>query len=638
MSSFFALLARAVWPASPHARAAVITCVWGAASVVTTLWRNASAPPPPHDRPLVAASGGYVSSNTCSACHPGNHASWYASFHRTMTQPATPANFLPQLDGVELSLAGTAYRVERQGEAFYVRQRAADAPAADFGPPREIVLLTGSHHLQNFWLATGEGRGLEPFPFGWVVAEKMWAPLGDTFLSPPELKSERASGSWNNGCLHCHTTAGAARGLRDGTFDSRVAEFGISCESCHGEGREHIDRHSNPLQRYAAHFSSEPDPTIANPARMSGPASALACGQCHSVWAFASAEAESLVNRSGTQFRPGQAVLGDRFVAQPTTDDHAAEKQKIREGNPHFFEDSYWPDGMVRITGREYNGVELSPCFKGGNFSCISCHEMHPDKTDPVTLKSWAVSQMRSDAKSDTACIQCHPKIAADIPAHTRHPVASAGSRCYDCHMPHSSFGLLRAVRSHQVSSPNINESVRHGRPNACNLCHLDQPLAWTAEKLGDWYGHAVPALASEDRDIAAGAKWLLKGDAGQRALIAWAMGWAPAQQASGRDWLPPYLAITLNDPYAAVRYAAWKSLQTLPGFEDFSFIYTADDDTTFAAANTAYLRSVELRSAQPPSAPPPAATLLDAAGHFAPGPYQRLLDERDNRRIYLVE
>jgi len=243
---------------------------------------------------------------------------------------------------------------------------------------------------------------------------------------------------------------------------------------------------------------------------------------------------------------------------------------------------------------------------------------------------------MKSDARSDRACLQCHASIGAKLAAHTHHAPESAGSRCYDCHMPHSGFGLLQAVRSHQVSSPTIAESVDAGRPNACNFCHLDRPLAWTADKLHEWYGRRQIELPRDDHEIAAGAKWLLKGDAAQRALVAWSMGWEPAQKASGRDWLAPYLSLALNDPYAAVRFVAWKSLRTLPGFDDFSFVYTAPDADTFAAATRAYQLSLELRRANPKTFAP--AVLLDPSGRFESGAYNRLLDQRDQRRVYLVE
>ena len=41
------------------------------------------------NRPIQVTGDGYVSSETCQACHPTEYASWHGSFHRTMTQVAT---------------------------------------------------------------------------------------------------------------------------------------------------------------------------------------------------------------------------------------------------------------------------------------------------------------------------------------------------------------------------------------------------------------------------------------------------------------------------------------------------------------------------------------------------------------------
>jgi hypothetical protein len=59
--------------------------------------------PPPENRPITSPTGGYVTSNASRACHPGNYASWHASFHRTMTQVATPASLVGAADQLELS-------------------------------------------------------------------------------------------------------------------------------------------------------------------------------------------------------------------------------------------------------------------------------------------------------------------------------------------------------------------------------------------------------------------------------------------------------------------------------------------------------------------------------------------------------
>jgi hypothetical protein len=202
--------------------------------------------------------------------------------------------------------------------------------------------------------------------------------------------------------------------------------------------------------------------------------------------------------------------------------------------------------------------------------------------------------------------------------------------------MPRTTFGLLHAMRSHQVSWPTVNESIAYGRPNACNLCHLDQTLAWTAQKLQAWYHQPVSELSQTDQSIAAAAQWLLKGDAGQRALVAWGMGWESAQKVAGRDWLYPYLIYSMTDPYAAVRFDAGKSLQTLPGFSSFAFDYTATDQSLNKTAENAFKKWA--REIRDPNAIYRPETGLETNGRFQEETFERLRGQRDERPILLAE
>jgi hypothetical protein len=605
-------------------------------ALLVTVWSGVGrSRPAPANRPIMAREANYVTSNSCRACHPANYASWHTSFHRTMTQVASAETLIPDARGIELSFAGREYQLSRRAEKVFVADRSLGEK--DYGPPREVVLLTGSHTLQILWIETGQSRTLEQFPFAYIIPEKMWAPVTQTFLMPPETKEAYSIGAWNGACMDCHVTQGVSNFAEDNRWDTKVAEFGIACEACHSEGAEHIAANRSPFRRWKLHLTKNADGTIANAKRMKGPESALACGQCHSVWAFNGMDEKLGFNRQGGKFRPGQKDLGQRFVVQPNEPDHSAQKDFIRRTEPDFFRNRFWGDGMIRVTGREMNGVEASPCFKGGNFSCISCHEMHPAKTTPVALQTWARSdQLAPKMESDQACLQCHKEMGNRLTSHTHHESDSSGSRCYNCHMPHTTFGLLHAMRSHQVSSPSVRESLDYGRPNACNLCHLDQTLGWTAEKLRAWYQQPVPELSDEDKNISAAVQWLVKGDAGQRALLAWGMGWEPAQKISGRDWLYPFLIYSLLDPYAAVRFDAWKSLQTLPGFSEFQFTYTADAEELAAAVKRGYEKWWNEHRPVDPSFDP--KTVLDPEGHFQQDVFQRLRRERDNKPIVLAE
>jgi hypothetical protein len=248
----------------------------------------------------------------------------------------------------------------------------------------------------------------------------------------------------------------------------------------------------------------------------------------------------------------------------------------------------------VRVSGREYNGLLESPCFKNATegartLTCFSCHTMHKTPDDSRSIPEWAdTHQVSAGMEGNNACLSCHATIRTSVTTHTKHAPDSTGSSCYNCHMPYTSYGLLRALRSHQISSPTVTASLQTGRPNACNLCHLDKTLSWTAENLQKWYGIPSVALDKDQQSTAASLLWLLRGDAGQRALVAWGMGWQPAQKTSGSSWMALYLAQLLADPYDAVRLISYRSLRSLPGFSDFQNDFLAPASQRLSTATRA--------------------------------------------------
>src|SRR5215468_7634382 len=54
--------------------------------------------PPPSNRPIQKLAKGFVGSSECMSCHPSEYASWHDSYHRTMTQVATPATVAGNTD------------------------------------------------------------------------------------------------------------------------------------------------------------------------------------------------------------------------------------------------------------------------------------------------------------------------------------------------------------------------------------------------------------------------------------------------------------------------------------------------------------------------------------------------------------
>jgi hypothetical protein len=293
---------------------------------------------------------------------------------------------------------------------------------------------------------------------------------------------------------------------------------------------------------------------------------------------------------------------------------------------------------MVRVSGRDFSGLMKSPCYERGDISCTSCHQMHKASDDPRTEEEWAVDQLAIGMDGNEACTQCHETLG-DIElamAHSHHEEGSSGNECMNCHMPYTVYGIQKAIRSHLVDSPDVATTAQTGRPNACNQCHLDQPLGWTSTHLAQWYGHEEPALDMDEESIAAGALMALSGDPGQRALMAWSMGWESAIEASGSAWMTPFLAQLLADPYASVRFMAMRSLKKHEGFEDFEYDSVAPDaaleDSVFRArmiwsGNSGKGRDTGL-----------GAVLHDPQGYLDHSTFNRLLEKRDDRPLTLLE
>ena len=591
-------------------------------------------------RPLEIPKDGYVGSEACVECHQGNHATWFASYHRSMTQLAKPEIILGNLESVRLSFEGHDYEVTREGDTFWVNAPDPEAPH-DVSKRRvaPIVMTTGSHHMQVYWWTTGEDRTTALLPFAWIEETNEWIPRTASFLQP-ELNLEQEVGRWGQTCSMCHSTHRREMYLTNESWDTEVSEFGISCEACHGPGQPHIDYQ----RRLAASLDTDlgssevesetlsSDP-IVNPESLDKVQSAQVCGQCHSVVQLRG-DIEELrhLNLHGHKFRPGKDLDQTHHIVR--REDMLEQANDFSHGVPGPQpETTFYKDGMIRVSGREYNGLTDSACYQRGEMTCLTCHQLHKSSSDDRSLKEWANDQLKPSAIGDESCLQCHSPTEYGT-NHTHHAAGSSGSSCYNCHMPHTTYGLLKAIRSHTITSPNVEKDRRAGRPNACNLCHLDKTLEWTADSLQDWYGIEKPAFTADEKQVAASLLWLLKGDAAERALVAWSMGWEKAQAVSGTDWQIPFLAQLIDDPYLAIRFVARRSLRTMKGLNNLTVSLYGAQDARHAAISALAQYWYENQSRESSNR----SELLFTPDGLDFERVQRLMSERDNTPVMLSE
>ena len=543
------------------------------------LGRSAEPRVAPADWSAVAS----VSSETCAKCHAEHYDSWHRTYHRTMTRDASPETVKGDFNNSVYHYQGIATTLTREGDSFFMKtvdlewakQRALAGDQAHRLPPPQYVKLSvdrlvGSHWVQEYMHKDSTGK-YSRLPVLYHIVEKRWVHGHGAFLAPESDdfwgKCRDSTGSdmaaWNETCLYCHNTGPVQNAIRGSRgrgkigFETEVAELGISCEACHGPGDEHIRANQNPARRFDRKHGDAGDPTIVHPEKLPVARRDEICARCHGaivpkpeMWNARTAKDPFIAGQDLGKF--------NHFFRSE------AERDALLTGRPgpartESIDGRFWGDGTPLTTALEYNGMALSACYeKGqGKLSCLSCHQMHTG--DPNFL-------LKPGMKTNEACYQCHADYRDRLAQHTRHGADSSGSKCANCHMPHQVYSLFTSHISHRIQIPDVKDSMTTGKPNACNLCHLDKSLGWTQDNLSKWSDRQKKMrvnLSDEEKNVSSALLLLARGDARSRALVAAAFSNPDAQRAAGIDWFGPFLSRLLDpERYPAVRYLVHRGLR----------------------------------------------------------------------------
>ncbi|MFT5354236.1 MAG: hypothetical protein ACI9KE_001441 [Polyangiales bacterium] len=480
-----------------------------------------------HDAELAESvdlhGAGFVTSQRCGHCHEDHLESWASTYHRTMTQEASEVSVLAPFAGEQVRYRGWEASMTREDNAFVMRVSNPHGEESQI----EVVRTVGSHRYQQY-IKREEDEYIR-LPWAWHIEEARWFHMNGAFLTPDpigvasESDYRRHVVRWNDNCIFCHNVDPNPNLGPDG-FQSEVAELGVACEACHGPGEEHSARNTSPLRRYMLHASSEPDPSIVSPARLSADRSADVCGRCHGQ-RMTSDIAEYLEN--GDPFVPGDDLA---HHSEPLWADTTLNGDAI-------FRQRFWADGSPRLTAYEYQGWLQARCTLDGELTCTTCHGMHEGEPEGQLRPADSGTFQSHDSGgvlADRSCAECHE--STNEHAGDGHADVS----CVDCHMPRIVYGVLDAHRTHRIEIP---RPALSDRPHACGLCHLNQP--------DRFFG-----LESEEETIV-GLRWLFGGDPIVRALAADAYGRSNKNEDEGI-----LLSAMERDKYPAIRRLAWRSMR----------------------------------------------------------------------------
>lgn len=384
----------------------------------------ASAPAPATTKAATPASAmpaltEFVGAKKCAECHQAHMAGWENTAHNKMIR-------VPTTEGPHPTVLAD-FSVASEHRKFELK---------------DVKWVVGSRWKQRF-IGEVEGKDVV-FPAQWSVKDKKWMPYTaktDWWWEQHQDWKQRSNFQL---CAGCHST-----GMNIAT--ESWAELNISCESCHGPGREH---------------SATPKlANIVNPARLSTERSMDICLSCHQ-----SGKPNDLTFAWAVGYQPGLELAKFWNGFKPEDGKQTAE---------------FWHNGTAHKNRVQGNAFVQSVMFDHG-IQCTNCHDMHNSTHTAMTIKA---------ADTNALCLTCHgsgkdhgPK-EDSVTAHTHHAALSTGSQCIECHMTKTGDNAVaHEARNHTFDFISPADTIKTGDPNSCTACHADKTPEWALEFVKQWW------------------------------------------------------------------------------------------------------------------------------------------------------
>ena len=397
--------------------------------------------------PLQAGVNAFVGNQQCKSCHAQEYKAWSGSGHYKAMLEANDSSVEGDFNGKTLVADGVTSRFFKKDGKFYINTQGEDGLNQDF----EVKYTFGYHPLQQYLVEFPGGR-MQATRASWDVVNKKWFHQYAGQHLPPHdwLHWTGNAQNWNTMCARCHST-NLQKNYNSETdnYHTEFSEINVSCETCHGPGKLHIEYENGDDYRNGKKTTGSFIEVGKNAGQM---AQVNTCTPCHA---------------RVTEISPhhmNSTELLDNYIPEIPTTEH------------------YHADGQANDEDFIYTSFAQTKMFRQG-VKCSSCHEPHTAKL------LFPGNQL---------CMQCHKK-SYDDPSHTFHPVGTAGAECKNCHMP-GKFYMGNDFRyDHTFRVPRPDLSVEYGTPNACINCHSKKSNQWAADEIVKWYGPTRKYHFAED-------------------------------------------------------------------------------------------------------------------------------------------
>lgn len=377
----------------------------------------------------------FLGDKACKECHQNEYEKWQGSHHDKSMQIATRETILADFKGESYTSQGVYSRFYSKGGDFYVNTEGPDGNNHDY----KIEYVFGLTPLQQYIVKFPNGH-YQCLRTAWDVNKKKWYDLYPDFkvVHSEWLHWSRGGLNWNNMCADCHSTNVRKNYTqKDHSYDTEFALINVSCEACHGPGKDHVSAVNKLGENYRD--------TGTMKMTMNTPPKELVdqCARCH----MRREQISDNYNFEGTML--------DHYYPQLIT--------------PNI----YHEDGQILDEDYVYGSFVQSKMYHN-NVTCTNCHDPHT---------------MERKFEGNKLCAQCHVPEVFDTEKHHYHPKGSEGAQCVNCHMPGKHYMGIDFRRDHSFRIPRPDLSVKYGTPNACTGCHKEKTDEWAESVVLERYG-----------------------------------------------------------------------------------------------------------------------------------------------------
>jgi predicted CXXCH cytochrome family protein len=513
----------------------------------------------------------YVGPDACKKCHPKQHGSWSNHSHRWMNALADESTVRGDFSGESpIYYLGGIVTCYHEDDAYRMRLERGDV--------RRVYAVTQTIGRRFFQYYVGKQiEGPEPaghpfyesdqvLPVGYWLDYGEWIPTVHIFgneatdgqrTDPFEpTTSDRDFPIYAKSCNFCHTT------FPLGDMVLRLPEtIGKHAPTpFHVLGPNYLAK-NHPELWPGGHdpkqlSQDDLEQVVGDLFGLEAPTHAVTLGvSCEACHLGAKAHAAGQLKKP--YFFPSGHELLYEDSGQPVSYGRTRENINWICGRCHSGDRPRLAAGMSTWNSTEADDAMSGACYS--QLTCINCHDPHQ-----AIGKKWT----RAPEQDDASCLKCHQEFQdgeARV-AHTHHPLGTSGSRCMNCHMPKLNEGLQDVVRTHMIFSPTNPAMIESNEPNACNQCHVKEPIDWTLKHLKDWYraAYSPPRIANAypRRDVPATIGWLRSRRESVRLIAAECLTDANA------EWALPDLIESLDDSYLLNRQFARQGIERMLDIE----------------------------------------------------------------------